>query len=195
MTARSDPAGIAVYSGDVRLWQDANMIEAPTIQFDRNHRAVVAEGSRSPPGENHSAGVGKDQPARKRRQIRPERDAGPAPSTPITITGLKLTYADSERKIHYEGGVVAKSCRVHGLRRHRSMPTSSPKPNYFESDPCSARTTRSDGRPRQRRDPAAEPPGGRPEAGLHRGRGQVRPDAADRLAFLMPNRARLPGFR
>ena len=33
----------------------------------------------------------------------------PAPSTPITITGLKLTYMDSERKIHYQGGVVAKA--------------------------------------------------------------------------------------
>ncbi len=29
-------------------------------------------------------------------------------SSPISITGAKLTYADSERKLHYEGGVVAK---------------------------------------------------------------------------------------
>ena len=28
---------------------------------------------------------------------------------PISITGLKLTYTDSERKVHYEGSVVAKA--------------------------------------------------------------------------------------
>jgi len=34
--------------------------------------------------------------------------AQPAGSSPISITGSKLTYVDSERRIHYEGGVVAK---------------------------------------------------------------------------------------
>ncbi len=29
-------------------------------------------------------------------------------SSPISITAPKLTYADSERRVHYEGGVVAK---------------------------------------------------------------------------------------
>ena len=38
-----------------------------------------------------------------------QKRTGSAPSTPITITGLKLTYMDSERKIHYQGGVVAKA--------------------------------------------------------------------------------------
>ena len=28
---------------------------------------------------------------------------------PISITGLKLTYTDSERKVHYEGSVAAKA--------------------------------------------------------------------------------------
>ncbi len=31
-----------------------------------------------------------------------------AGSIPISITAAKLTYADSERKVHYEGGVLAK---------------------------------------------------------------------------------------
>jgi lipopolysaccharide export system protein LptA len=30
-------------------------------------------------------------------------------SSPISITAAKLTYADSERRVHYEGGVVAKA--------------------------------------------------------------------------------------
>ena len=31
-----------------------------------------------------------------------------ADSSPLTITSAQLTYADSERKAHYQGGVVAK---------------------------------------------------------------------------------------
>src|SRR5207237_5924508 len=48
MTAHSSP-GVALYSGSVRLWQDANMIEAPTIQFDRDRRFVVAQGTSAQP--------------------------------------------------------------------------------------------------------------------------------------------------
>ncbi len=108
MTARNNPAGVAVYSGDVRLWQDANMIEAPTIQFDRNHRAVLAEGSARHPVkttlvESEKTNLADNAPKSGQKAI------GPIPSTPITITGLRLTYADSERKIHYQGGVVAKA--------------------------------------------------------------------------------------
>ena len=44
MTAHSNPA-IALYTGDARLWQDANVIEATSIEFDRNRRSVVARGS------------------------------------------------------------------------------------------------------------------------------------------------------
>ena len=44
MTAHSSPS-VALYSGDARLWQNANVIQAPSIQFDRNHRV-----GRSPRG-------------------------------------------------------------------------------------------------------------------------------------------------
>ena len=44
MTAHSGPA-VALYTGDARLWQNANVIQAPSIQFDRNQRSVVAQGS------------------------------------------------------------------------------------------------------------------------------------------------------
>jgi lipopolysaccharide export system protein LptA len=108
MTTRSSPAGVAVYSGDVRLWQDANMIQAPTIQFDRNHRAVVAEGSARHPVKTTLVESAKTSPPENGGKSG-QNGTVPAPSTPITITGLKLTYADSERKIHYQGGVVAKA--------------------------------------------------------------------------------------
>ena len=48
MTAHNSP-GIALYSGNARLWQDANIIEAPTIQFDRDRRFVTAQGSPAQP--------------------------------------------------------------------------------------------------------------------------------------------------
>ena len=44
MTAHS-AGGVALYSGKARLWQDANVIEAPSIQFDRDQRSVTAQGS------------------------------------------------------------------------------------------------------------------------------------------------------
>ncbi len=48
MTAHNNP-GTALYSGNARLWQDANIIEAPTIQFDRDRRFVTAQGTPSQP--------------------------------------------------------------------------------------------------------------------------------------------------
>ena len=48
MTAHSSPA-VALYTGEARLWQDANVIQAPSIEFDRNHRSVVAREHRSNP--------------------------------------------------------------------------------------------------------------------------------------------------
>src|SRR4029077_7707633 len=44
MTAHNSPA-IALYQGNARLWQDANIIEAPSIQFDRDRRFLVAQGT------------------------------------------------------------------------------------------------------------------------------------------------------
>jgi lipopolysaccharide export system protein LptA len=46
MTAHNLPA-VALYEGNARLWQDANIIEAPSIQFDRDHRSLVAQGNAS----------------------------------------------------------------------------------------------------------------------------------------------------
>ena len=50
MTAHRSPA-VAVYTGDARLWQNANVVEAPTLQFDRDQslawwrRAGLAPGA------------------------------------------------------------------------------------------------------------------------------------------------------
>ena len=47
MTAHRDSA-TATYTGDVRLWQDANVVEAANIDFDRDRRSIVARGNGRP---------------------------------------------------------------------------------------------------------------------------------------------------
>jgi lipopolysaccharide export system protein LptA len=120
MTAHTSTA-TALYQGKARLWQDANVIEAPSIQFDRDRRSVVAQGTAAQPvstvlvqtkliqpdespektpakkagdGEKHKAGA------------KTEEKSGQ--SSPVTISANRLTYADAERRAHYEGSVVAK---------------------------------------------------------------------------------------
>ena len=99
MTAHN--GGAAIYTGKVRLWQDSNVIEAPAIQFDREHRSVVAQGNTAQPVQTMVV-----EPVRAKDAKR--NTSQTAAPTAIAITGTKLTYTDSERKAHYEGGVVAK---------------------------------------------------------------------------------------
>ena len=90
MTAHSSPS-VALYSGDARLWQNANVIQAPSIQFDRNHRSVIAQGTPTQPVSTVLVQVEKSGKV-----------------TPVKITSDRLTYADSERKAHFEEAVQAK---------------------------------------------------------------------------------------
>ena len=94
MTAHRSPA-IAVYTGDARLWQNANVVEAPTLQFDRDHRSLLAQGlaqgSLAQPVSTVLVQVDKSGNA-----------------TPVRITSARLNYADAERKIVLSGGVTAK---------------------------------------------------------------------------------------
>ena len=115
MTAHTN--GVALYSGSVRLWQDANIIEAPTIQFDRGHRSVTAQGTPARPvqtiliqTERASADkAGKEKAAAPDKLAgKTSKDPSLSGTTPISITAAKLTYVDSERRVHYEGGVAAK---------------------------------------------------------------------------------------
>jgi len=91
MTVQSQSA-IAVYNGDVRLWQDANIVKAPAIEFDRNRRSLDAHAS--PPHSVSTVLVQTDKNGK---------------STPVAITSARLTYTDTERDAHFEGDVVAKS--------------------------------------------------------------------------------------
>ncbi len=94
MTAHSSPA-IALYTGDARLWQNANVIQAPSIQFDRNQRSVVAQGTPAQPVSTVLVQVEKSGKV-----------------TPVKITSDRLTYTDSERKAHFEEAVQAKGAEL-----------------------------------------------------------------------------------
>jgi lipopolysaccharide export system protein LptA len=120
MTAHNSPA-IALYQGNARLWQDANIVEAPSIQFDRDHRFLVAQGTpaqpvstvlvqaKLPQSEKAQASTPqhtKVEAGADHKKEKPEEK--PGETGPVAITSAKLTYADAERKAHYEGGVIAK---------------------------------------------------------------------------------------
>jgi len=107
MTARKTP-GVALYTGGARLWQDANVIEAPSIQFDRDRRFVTAQGTVAQPVQTilvQAEKDGKKASAGGKGTAKPSSFRG---SSPVAITASQMTYADAERKIRYEGGVLAK---------------------------------------------------------------------------------------
>jgi lipopolysaccharide export system protein LptA len=91
MVSHRDP-GVATYTGKARLWQVANVIEAPSIEFDRETRSVVAFGT---PVERVVTSLVQTDSSGK--------------TTPVAVTSDRLTYNDSERKAHFEGNVVARS--------------------------------------------------------------------------------------
>ena len=105
VTARSmtvhGTAAIALYTGDARLWQDANVVEAQSIEFDRDHRSMLALGSAT------SRTVSTVLLQNDHSEVN-----GTAKSTPVVITSTRLTYADNERKAHFEGDVTAKGSDV-----------------------------------------------------------------------------------
>jgi len=90
MTAHRSPA-VAVYTGDARLWQNANVVEAPTLQFDRDHRSLVAQG------------VAPGTLAQPVSSVLVQVDKS-GKVTPVRITSARLNYADAERRIFRMAG-------------------------------------------------------------------------------------------
>ncbi len=119
MTAHRS-SGIAVYTGDAHLWQDANVVVAPTLEFDRDRRSLFAHGlsaNGASPGETSATmGLGSNRagqnsaPAQTLDQpvstvlVQVDK-AGKV--TPINITSARLHYSDPERKALFDGGVTA----------------------------------------------------------------------------------------
>ncbi|MGA8436674.1 MAG: LptA/OstA family protein [Candidatus Sulfotelmatobacter sp.] len=120
MTAHNSPA-IALYEGNARLWQDANLIEAPSIEFDRDHRSLVAQGTAvhpvstvlvqeklGQPQQESEESKSKKGRAKDEHKAKQESAANLGEASPITITSAQLTYADADRRAHYDGGVTAR---------------------------------------------------------------------------------------
>jgi len=91
MTAHRQP-GVAHYTGNVRLWQTANVVRAPKIDFDDQKRSIVAESEASQKVLSLFVQRGQD-----------------GSLTPVDVTSNKLTYTDEERRARYTGDVFAQS--------------------------------------------------------------------------------------
>jgi lipopolysaccharide export system protein LptA len=110
MVAHSKPA-VAIYTGNARLWQEANIVEAPSIQFDRDCRCLTAEGSQKQPVATTIVQADKVQTERAQTEKAGIQNTSPQKSgrsTSIFLTGTSLFYDDDTRKLHYDGGVTAK---------------------------------------------------------------------------------------
>jgi lipopolysaccharide export system protein LptA len=101
MQARRD-SGIARYSGGARLWQGPNVVQAATIDFDRDHRSMQAAGETGKVMGGGSGGVASATPV---TTVLVQTGAD-GKSTLVTIASQRLTYTDTERRIHFDGGVT-----------------------------------------------------------------------------------------
>jgi lipopolysaccharide export system protein LptA len=89
--ALNTATGAARYS-KARLWQGPNIVEAPTISFDRTRRSLLAQGGQG--GHVASVFVQKDKKGKL---------------TPVNVTSDKLSYVDSERKAVFSGAVLVRA--------------------------------------------------------------------------------------
>jgi len=84
--------GIAVYTINARGWQDDNFIKANRIELYQDDKRMVAIG-------NVESAL---------YQGKRETSPGTKEVVPGFATAEKMTYSDTERKIHYEGSVKAR---------------------------------------------------------------------------------------
>lgn len=90
MTAQRQ-TGSAIYSGSARLWQGANVVTAPVIEFQRGDRVLRAQGGSHPVSTVFIENSGKST------------------ESPVTVTSSSLTYSDPQHKATFQGAVVLKS--------------------------------------------------------------------------------------
>ncbi len=98
-------SAVALYTGSARLWQDANVVSAPVIEFDRDRRSVVARASSD---QGSAAANARTSPAQSVSTVLVQTDKS-GKVMPVAVTAGRLTYTDSERRAYFEGGVVAMS--------------------------------------------------------------------------------------
>jgi LPS export ABC transporter protein LptC/lipopolysaccharide transport protein LptA len=84
--------GIAIYTINVRGWQDDNFVKADRVELYQDDQRMVAIG-------NVESAL---------YQAKRETSPGKQEVVPGFATADKLIYSDTERKIHYEGDVKAR---------------------------------------------------------------------------------------
>jgi len=126
MTAKR-ASGEAKYTGDARMWQEANIIEAPTITFDRDRRQLTAASSGSqlvstilvqtenaqqqnaqPETGQQKSGQHQDGQPGKAPQDKAQ-PKGPGRTAPVYVKSQKLVYDDTGSVAHFEGAVTLRS--------------------------------------------------------------------------------------
>jgi lipopolysaccharide export system protein LptA len=90
MSARTNPV-VATYTGNARLWQGANVIAAPSIEFYKDQRSVLAHAKGDQKVSTVLIGTDKNGNAMA-----------------VRVTSSRLVYRDSERKAHFDGGVTVR---------------------------------------------------------------------------------------
>ncbi len=100
--------GVAHYQGDARLWQAGNMVEADTIDFDRNQRTMVARAA--PPLQPPPSPPWLETPNPRRKLVRTvlARQDQKGNQEPVNVTSEELTYADQQRRAYFEGDVIMR---------------------------------------------------------------------------------------
>jgi len=83
----SQGGGVAHYTS-ARLWQGQNIVEAPSLTFDKAHRSLQAQGD----GTGRVTSV----------FVSPGKNGN---STPVNVVSDRLSYVDSDRKAVFSGNV------------------------------------------------------------------------------------------
>lgn len=85
-------AGVGIYTGDARAWQDDNFVKADKIILRRDAKRMEGEG-------NVQSAL---------YQARRKDTAGARTIVPVFASSERMFYADAERLLHYEGAVDIK---------------------------------------------------------------------------------------
>jgi len=84
--------GVAVYTINARGWQDDNFVKADRIELYQDDQRMVAIG-------NVESAL---------YQVKRETSPGKREEVPGFATAERMTYSDTDRKVHYEGSVKAR---------------------------------------------------------------------------------------
>ena len=148
MTAHNSPADRSV-QGNARLWQDANMVEAPSIQFDRDHRSLVAQGTAAQPVSTVLVQEKLVQPDQALSRVRVGPRAGSDEDKAKTNKDLRKSRRSQprhhnfspahlcrcRRRAHYDGGVTARGTASSDIQRDGCLSSAS-KPKLKQSITC-----------------------------------------------------------